>query len=262
METPSSSVSKPLPGAGTLISDSWKLFTSTWTTSIKTSGLMVFVGLAYLIVGILTHLQPALWPVAGVVAILAGFATSWIGIRLVLTMLKLEAGQQPLDRAEESRKAWALFFPMLWVGILVGLVVLGSSILLILPGIYFAIALNFSQTILIDQDIHGTKALAASRALVRGRWWAAFWRIVAGGVVFGLLIGVSVAVIGGIASLMSLPSASAASKEYTSTLGMGVDSSPLIFGISQFLQFVAIAALMPLMTGFQVKLYRVLQKTR
>lgn len=244
--------SKPLPGAGAIISDSWKLFTSTWNTSVKTSGLMIYVGLAYMAGGILAYLNASLLPLTGVISLLGGLATAWIAIRVILTMLKLESGQQPMPTQEESKKAWAMFLPMIWVGFLTGLVTVGASLLLILPGIYFAVALYFGQIILIDQGTRGTQALAASRALVRGRWWATLWRLLAGGVVFGLLIGITVGIVVGIAGTIAGPGAL---KETEAQNG-------LVYAVTQMLQMIVLAALMPLVTGFQVKLYRLLQRTR
>lgn len=244
--------SKPLPGVGTIISDSWKLFTSTWNTSVKTSGLMIYVGLAYLASGVLAYLSESLVPLTMLMSLLGGLATAWIAIRVILTMLKLESGQQPMPAPEESKKAWALFVPMIWVGFLTGLVTIGASLLLILPGIYFAIALYFSQIILIDQGTRGTQALAASRALVRGRWWATFWRLLVGGIVFGLLIGISVGIVVGIAGTIAGPGA----------LGDTESQNGIVYGVTQMLQMIVLAGLMPLVTGFQVKLYRTLQKTR
>nr|AIA16177.1 hypothetical protein [uncultured bacterium]AIA16242.1 Unknown Function [uncultured bacterium] len=243
--------SKPLPGAGTLISDSWKLFTTTWNTSVKTSSLLIYVGLAYFVAGLLVRVNPALGLLTAVISLAGSVFTVWISIRVILTMMNLEAGKQPMASVEEGKKAWTLFWSLIWVGFLTGLVVFGASLLFILPGIYFGVALYFSQLILIDQGTRGTQALGASRALVRGRWWPTFWRLIAGGFVFGLLLAIVMGiVIGGIAMLIG-----------SSSFSDG-PSDPLVVGILQLIQMVIVAAFMPLMTGFQVKLYRALQKTR
>lgn len=243
--------SKPLPGAGQLIADTWKLFTTTWNSSVKTSGLLIYVGLAYFVGGLLVRVNENLGLLAGVISLGGSIFTIWISIRVILTMLNLEAGKQPMAQAEESQKAWGLFLSLIWIGFLTTLIVFGASLLLILPGIYFGVALYFAQIILIDQGTRGTQALAASRALVRGRWWGTFWRLIAGGFVFGLLITIVMAVvIGGLAVLIG-----------GSSLSNG-SSDPLVVGILQLIQMVIVAAIMPLMTGFQVKVYRALQKTR
>lgn len=243
--------SKPLPGVGQLISDSWKLFTTTWNTSVKTSSLLIYVGLAYFVGGLLMRVNENLALLSGVISVGGSIFTVWISTRVILTMLNLEAGKQPMPAVEEGKKAWNLFLPLIWVGFLTGLVVFGASLLFILPGIYFGVALYFSQIILVDQGTRGTQALGASRALVRGRWWATFGRLLVVGFVFGLLLFVVMGVvIGGLAVLIG-----------SSSLTNG-PSDPLVAGILQLIQMVIVAAFMPLMTGFQVKMYRALQKTR
>jgi hypothetical protein len=245
---------KPLPGAGALIGDAWKLFTSTWNTSVKTSSLLIYVGLIYFVGGLLMKASGTLLGPTVLVSVVATVATVWISIRIFLTMLNLEAGKQPMAQAEESKKAWSLFWSLLWVGFLTGLAVFGASLLLIIPGIYFGVALYFGQIILIDQGTKGAQALTASRMLVRGRWWPTFWRLIAGGIAFGLLIGLITAVV------TSIMVPIVGSDALGGPEGTGGD--PLVLGIMQLIQMVIMAGLMPLMVGFQVKLYRALQKTR
>jgi len=243
--------SKPLPGAGQLIGDSWKLFTSTWNTSVKTSVYFLYAGLAMFAAAVLTKLNAGFSVLEGIVALAAGIVVFWVTIRLYMTMLNLEAGKQPMAPGEKSKKAWSLFFPLFWVAILSGLATFAGFILLIVPGIYLAVAFAFSQIILVDQGVRGTQALAASRALVKGRWWASFWRLIAGGVVFGLLIGIIVGILVAIATALVGSAAMSAQ-----------NPDPLIAGAMNLLQYVAQAAFMPLIMGFSVKLYRALQKTR
>lgn len=242
---------KPLPSAGSIISESWKLFTTTWNTSVKTSILFLYVGIAYFASSLLVTRYPSLGPLDLVISFGGIIFTIWISLRVSLTMLNLEAGKQPHASVEESKFAWSLFAPLLWVGLLNILVVLGASLVFLLPGIYFATALSFADIILLDQNTRGTQALAASRALVNGRWWGTLWRLFAGGIVFGSLVGVAVGILIGLASVMAGPG-----------LMSGGKGNDLVFGITQFVQQVVFAALMPLLAGFKIKVYRMLQRTR
>ena len=242
---------KPLPGAGQLIGDSWKLFTSTWNTSVKTSIYFLYAGLAMFAAAVLTKLNGGFSILEGSVGLAAGLFIIWVTIRLYMTMLNLEAGKQPMAPGVESKTAWALYFPYIFVVLLVGLATLAGFVLIIIPGIYLAVAFAFSQVILVDQGIRGTQALAASRALVKGRWWASLWRLLAGGVVFGLLIAIVVGVLVAIATaLVGTEAMSAANPD------------PVIAGAMNLLQYASQAAFMPLFLGFTVKVYRALQKTR
>jgi hypothetical protein len=242
---------KPLPGAGLLISDAWKLFTSTWNTSVQTSIFYLYVGLALFASALLVKFVPSMAILDGLVNLAGGVFVFWITIRVYLTMLNLEAGKKPMAPADESKKAWSLFFPMFWVALLTGLATLAGFILLIIPGIYLAIVLGFSQIILIDRNVRGTQALGASRALVKGRWWGTLWRMIAGGFVFGLLIAVAVGVLVGIATAIAGPGMTSSQ-----------NADPAFVGAVTLIQYAAQAALMPLMFGFTIKVYRALEKTR
>lgn len=249
MENATQPISKPLPSTGQLVSETWKLFTSTWNTSVKTSIFLLYLGVAYFAVSLLVKWNASFLLLDGVVHLIGALLTIWIGVRILMTMLRLEAGTQPLPAAEESQKAWSLLLSMLWVAFLTGLAVIGGSLLLIIPGIYLAFALTFSQTVLVDQGIRGTQALAASRALVKGRWWATAGRMFTGGFVFGLLI----AVCTGIGSFLIVRI-------------VGVDAfnnqDPLAVSGVQLVANAVQAAFLPLIFAFQVKMYRALQKTR
>lgn len=87
---------------------------------------------------------------------------------------------------------------ILWVTILYGLVVAGGFILLVVPGIYLAVALVFATPSVVVEARRGVDALKRSRALAKGYWWRIFGTLllamllffVAGailGIPFGLL---------------------------------------------------------------------------
>jgi hypothetical protein len=65
-------------------------------------------------------------------------------------------------------KSSALRF--LWVSLLYGLVVGVGMILLIIPGIFFAISLIFSQYVALFENLNGSAALQRSYEYVKGRW--------------------------------------------------------------------------------------------
>lgn len=240
MDTPS----KSLPGVGSLLSEAWKLFTSTWNTSVKTSALLLISPVITLVLDLLIPNRTPYVLLLIAVAIVEGVIFVWATIRLMLTMLNLEAGKPVMAPNEESQKAMNLLLPFCWIGFLVGLVTLGATLLLVLPGIYFNTALAFSALLLIDQGKRGTQALAASRALVKGRWWDTFIDMFVAGIVFGLPIAILSNVAAGIVLYFARTNATYA-----------VDATSLV-------SYIVIAATMPLIMGFQIKLYRALQRSR
>ena len=188
------------------------------------------------------------------VSLASGIFTVWVGIRLMIRMLLLEAGKSPLDGKEEGQKAMNLFVSLIWIGLLTGIITFGATILFIIPGIYFGIALYFSELFLIDKGIRGSSALKESRELIKGRWWATFGRILSGVVLFAglmaLVAGLIMTLIGPLFKVQMM--------------GYSVDlkTDPFYAGVAQFVQMAMMAAFMPLIIGFQVKLYRQLQRTR
>ncbi len=86
-----------------------------------------------------------------------------------------------------GRRAWRLVPPVIVVVVLNALIILGGILLLIVPGLVFSIWYGFSGMEVVLHKKRGWQALAASQALVRGRFWPVAWRMVAGPVI--LLLG-------------------------------------------------------------------------
>ncbi len=246
-----STPSKSLPRAWDLVVDSWSSFTKNWNTTIKTSVLFLYAGLITFVGALLTRSSDSLAALNVLVSLGAGALTVWASVRLLMLVLRLEDKKKPQTAQEEGKMGWQLFLPYLWVSILSGLVVFGASLLLILPGIYFGVALSMTDLFLVDKGERGTQALAASRALVKGRWWDVAWRLLVGGVLFGLLMLVVNGALTFAVSLITGPGF------FSST-----NTDLLAYGVTQFLQMLVMAVFLPLVVAFQVKLFRALLKTK
>jgi len=68
--------------------------------------------------------------------------------------------------------------PSILLSILTSLAVMGGFFLIVIPGIYFAIALSFAMYVLIVENKRGFGALTQSMHYIRGYWWAVFGRFV------------------------------------------------------------------------------------
>lgn len=79
---------------------------------------------------------------------------------------------------EAYKESLPLFFPFILVSLLQFLAIFSGFILLIIPGIIFAIWFMFSQFSLLAEDERGRKALKRSKGLVKGKWWSVFGRVV------------------------------------------------------------------------------------
>lgn len=94
-----------------------------------------------------------------------------------------------LDIGESYRFGLARFWSIVLVGILVGLAVIGGFILLIIPGIFFAVRLSCSIPALVIEDKRGRAALSRSWNLVAGFGWPVFGAFIVASLLTGLVSG-------------------------------------------------------------------------
>lgn len=80
-----------------------------------------------------------------------------------------------------SYKKISLFFPGIrqlgefaLVGLMAGLIFLGGVVLLVIPGIYFAVRLSFARNAYVDRNEGVMKALRYSWDITEGHFWAVF----------------------------------------------------------------------------------------
>ncbi len=249
-------MNKPLPSVSTLIGESWNQFKATWNESSKVSMWILYLSLVGFGLSIIEKLAPGiriwLFPIDIAIAVVS----VWVGIRLMQAMFDIEDGKKPDLSKEIQKKAWTLFVPMLWIGLLQGFITLGGLLLLIVPGIYLGLALSFSQYYLLSENKRGLASLSASRALVKGRWWATWWRMFAGNLVLGL----GIAAIAIIATLVIGLATGPAN--FLTALREPQLADPLIVGIQNLVQGMISAAFLPLTTLYGVKVFRALEKTR
>jgi len=82
-----------------------------------------------------------------------------------------------VDIKKSLKEGWRLWVPYAWVAVLEGLALMVGFILLIIPGIIFAIWFIFTPYTLMFDGFKGVAALKRSKELVQGYWWAVFGRM-------------------------------------------------------------------------------------
>lgn len=88
---------------------------------------------------------------------------------------------------ESFKKGWFTLHSYIWVSLLSFLAVLGGLILLVVPGIIFAVWFSLSTYILVAENVKGSGALERSKELIEGYWWEVLGRfVVLGLIIFGL----------------------------------------------------------------------------
>lgn len=80
-----------------------------------------------------------------------------------------------------------LIWPVIYTFLLLILIVMGGTLLFIIPGIIFMVWFSFTYLIIIFEEKKGTEALMASKKMVTGRWWAILWRLFAPGLFFAVI---------------------------------------------------------------------------
>lgn len=102
-------------------------------------------------------------------------------------------------------EGWKKLFQYWWIGLIVGAAIFGGSMLLVIPGIIFAVWFNYAEFILFSENVTGARAIARSKKYVEGYWWDVFARIIlliiSSVVVIGITSVVANLIIGIIASL-------------------------------------------------------------
>lgn len=89
--------------------------------------------------------------------------------------------QQVFNRA--SYKIGKIIVSSIIMTIMIGF----ASLLLLIPGIYLAIALTFVQVIVIVEDRPVFESISRSISLIKGKWWSTFGLLVVMSIIVGLM---------------------------------------------------------------------------
>lgn len=152
-----------------LFSDAWKLYKERWSVLVEIAllpTLIVVLGTVLISLG-LGWISRAL----GALILVAGWIT------LVYTVLPIIYSIHNTTGVDASYKAtigW--FWSYVWVAILAILAVLGSFVMLIIPGIWLATALSFTAYVFVTEKRRGVDALRQSKDYIKGYWWAVLGR--------------------------------------------------------------------------------------
>ncbi len=114
----------------------------------------------------------------------------WFSMTLIRVLAKTYDGHVALSMVAELRNATPIVWPGIVVTILTGLVVFGGTLLLIIPGVIFAIWFTFAIYGVAIHNIRPMEAMKTSKAMVDGRWWKVFWRLIIPIVLFGITIAI------------------------------------------------------------------------
>lgn len=173
----------PLPTAGELMGQSWQFFSSHWKTLLKRSLWFLLAFVLYLAFAVPAAAKQA-WGAYAIVFVAFLFASILAFTHLCLYILR----EQAVNTNAPTKRASDFLFPILWIAIITMVSVSIASIAFILPGIWLGLSFSFAYLFVLENDIHGIEAIKASYRLVKGRWWATLWRILAPVIAMMLII--------------------------------------------------------------------------
>ncbi len=149
-----------------VIKEGWGLFKQNWKFLV---GMILFVWVASVIpsaaAGVLS--EGDWWPLALVLGI-----GGWI-LQMILTMgttkvaIKLADGGK--GEFKDLWRSWRLVLKYVLTSWLTGLIVVGGMLLLIIPGIIWAVRLQYALYFVIDEGLGPIGAIKASWAATRGQ---------------------------------------------------------------------------------------------
>lgn len=132
---------------------------------------VILVGVGFVVLMFVPSQLHFLAVILGVLAIAACVVMlllylPWVYTRIILAA----AGGQKLSLGAAWPK-WGQALRLFGTSLLAGLAILGGIVLLVVPGIIFAVWLTLVPYVVVDEGIGGIAALRRSRDLVRGRFW-------------------------------------------------------------------------------------------
>lgn len=175
-----------LVGIGELLKGSWQLYKENFGILIKVTFVPLFLVFSLWLIKTLYpfsfSLKYILFQIISTV--LSSFIFCWLTANLVFSVKNRE---KKIDFKEALKSGTKWILPLFWLSILSSIVVLGGTMLLIIPGIILSVWFCLASYVLIYEDKRGMEALLKSKDIISGNWWSVFWRMV---IIFviGLLI--------------------------------------------------------------------------
>lgn len=176
---------KKLPNCGDLFTSSWNLYKDRFWDLISIGIISALVLLAFQGVFILLGNVKNI-PHAAISAISLGIVNFAAVVVVILVaiwssaamLVAVSKSDESISAVEAYRRSWIFVAKYFGVSILGALIVVGGTILLVIPGIFLAIALSMAPLIVINEynEVSVVSALKKSWSYVKGYWWAVFGR--------------------------------------------------------------------------------------
>jgi hypothetical protein len=183
---------------GTWLKDAWHHYRQGFSLYVQFGGMMILANLP-------TFLMNPRNSIGGFEGLLAWVWGIAIGVPTVIAMIMAVAdGSQHKSFEEYYRRSFSRFLPFIWVQILVGVIVFLGFLLLIVPGIIWAVQYSFAGIIMVLEGKHGMDALRQSKQYVKGNWWQLAIRSLGLAILVGIAAAVLAVVFGPLINLLAI----------------------------------------------------------
>jgi hypothetical protein len=181
-----------------IIKNSWKIYQKNFRALVPYMLILIIPNFVLGATGIMSlfldqFTKAGIWIMLNnltVVAIVIASAlfSLWANIALVKTIKEIILGKEVIKLKQGLNISSHLIWPAIVTSLLVILIILGGTILLIIPGIIFSLWYTFAYYVIILEEKTGMNALRESKKMVYGRWWEIFFRLFLPGIFFGLIL--------------------------------------------------------------------------
>lgn len=186
-------------GASELLKQSWTLYRQRFWTFVGILAIpMAFIFILAMLIGGSAALvgmfsSSALVKTTGLVALIAAIVVV-VCIAIVLgiwgqiaLLIAIRDNAEAIGIRTAYQRARPFIGGYFWISLIVGLISIGGFLLLIVPGIIFAVWFSFATVIFVVENERGMNALLKSKAYVQGRWGYTFWRQLVVGVIYVII---------------------------------------------------------------------------
>lgn len=119
-----------------------------------------------------------------IASVIASVVVSYI---VYLAMIRIASAPGTMSAGLALSRVEQFVIPSVWVSFVMMLVVLGSSVLFIIPGIIVTVFIIFSLFAVIVEHCQQMDALLHSWQIVKGRWLQVFYKIFVGAIIIGFI---------------------------------------------------------------------------
>jgi len=203
-------------------------------------------GASSLAPGQLPLAAPGGWPpgIYFAAVIIFAIAYAWMNVVVILNADRILGGKQ-IDADTTYKLGWQKVVNAFFVSVMYGLVVVGGLLLLIVPGIIFAMRYSLALQAAVLEDKRGWNAMRRSAELTKGRYASVFSLFFVPNLVFGI----------GVALLATIPSIVASFVGSVIAPGSSLDSFAIRATLSS-IDSVMSALTFPLAVIVSVLVYR------